>query len=336
LFDVPSEPQVGEATEALPENSADLAAATGESVSAPSSDPKSEFTFGGNVGEAEPSQGGSKKVVLALVAVVLLAAALYIGWTQLHGKVNLPFLGESQPSAAPVASSPSPRPATPSNAPAAPTSTPAAVPVAQSSAQPASAAPAPPASKTADFASTQEDSSASTSGPNAAKLAKSSAMQAAGSAAAKAAQPIIVKGDAPLPTLKKADAPVDPAPSMVGLGTAGSGAPINLVNTSSHTSRPVLQSVNVSQGVSQGVVIKKVQPKYPSNAISRHIEGSVSLTATIGKNGSITAVKVDSGEPMLTQAAIDAVRQWKYKPYLLNGEPVELQTQVTLVFKLPR
>jgi protein TonB len=66
-----------------------------------------------------------------------------------------------------------------------------------------------------------------------------------------------------------------------------------------------------------------------------HIEGAVQLLATISKTGDISAVKVLSGEPQLARAAADAVKQWKYKPYLLNGSPVEIQTQVTINFKLP-
>jgi protein TonB len=66
------------------------------------------------------------------------------------------------------------------------------------------------------------------------------------------------------------------------------------------------------------------------------IEGNVELVATIAKTGVITHVKVLSGDSQLTKAATDAVKQWKYKPYLLNGEPVEIQTQITVKFKLPQ
>jgi protein TonB len=98
----------------------------------------------------------------------------------------------------------------------------------------------------------------------------------------------------------------------------------------------VLQTLSVSQGVSQGLLIKKHQPTYPPNALRMHIEGSVQLLATISKEGNISAVKVLSGDANLARAAAEAVKQWKYKPYLLNGEPVEIQTQVTVNFKLPR
>ena len=99
--------------------------------------------------------------------------------------------------------------------------------------------------------------------------------------------------------------------------------------------KPVLQTMNVSQGVSQGLLIKKVQPSYPRNALALRIEGPVELMETISKTGDITHIKILSGDPQLTRAAAEAVKQWKYKPYLLNGEPVEIQTQVTINFKLP-
>jgi protein TonB len=64
------------------------------------------------------------------------------------------------------------------------------------------------------------------------------------------------------------------------------------------------------------------------------IQGSVQLLATISKEGNISNLNVLSGEGVLARAASDAVRQWKYKPYYLNGEPVEIQTQITVNFKL--
>src|ERR1019366_6807782 len=65
-------------------------------------------------------------------------------------------------------------------------------------------------------------------------------------------------------------------------------------------------------------------------------EGAVELLATVSKTGDISHVKVVSGDGQLAKAATDAVKQWKYKPYLLNGEPVEIQTQITINFKAPR
>jgi len=110
----------------------------------------------------------------------------------------------------------------------------------------------------------------------------------------------------------------------------------NIVDNTDNAPKPILQALNVSQGVSQGLLMKKAQPVYPRTALTMHVEGTVQLMATIAKSGDITAIKVLSGPPQLTGAATDAVKQWKYKPYLLNGEPVEIQTQVTVVFRLPR
>jgi protein TonB len=92
--------------------------------------------------------------------------------------------------------------------------------------------------------------------------------------------------------------------------------------------------VRVSQGVSQGLLIRKVQPNYPPLARQARIQGSVVLTAEISKDGSIENLRLVSGHPMLAPAAIEAVKQWKYKPYFLNGEPVEVETQVTVIFSL--
>jgi protein TonB len=93
--------------------------------------------------------------------------------------------------------------------------------------------------------------------------------------------------------------------------------------------------VKISQGVSQGLLIKRVQPRYPQNALSMRIQGTVVLEATINKEGNISNLKVASGDPVLARAATDAVHQWRYKPYYLNGEPVDIETQITINFKLP-
>jgi periplasmic protein TonB len=94
------------------------------------------------------------------------------------------------------------------------------------------------------------------------------------------------------------------------------------------------QRVRVSQGVTQGLLIRKVQPNYPPLARQARIQGSVLLQAEISKDGSIENLHLISGHPMLAPAAIEAVKQWKYKPYILNGEPVEVETQITVNFTL--
>src|ERR1700730_14035454 len=94
------------------------------------------------------------------------------------------------------------------------------------------------------------------------------------------------------------------------------------------------QRVRVSQGVTQGLLVRKIQPNYPPLARQARIQGSVLLQAEISKDGTIENLHLISGHPMLAPAAIEAVKQWKYKPYILNGEPVEVETQITVNFTL--
>ena len=94
------------------------------------------------------------------------------------------------------------------------------------------------------------------------------------------------------------------------------------------------QRVKVSAGVTSGLLIRKITPTYPPLAKQARIQGSVVLQAVIGKDGTIQNLRAVSGHPMLIQSAIDAVRQWKYKPYFLNGDAVEVDTQVTVNFTL--
>jgi protein TonB len=98
--------------------------------------------------------------------------------------------------------------------------------------------------------------------------------------------------------------------------------------------KPIVnRPVQVSQ-MSEGDLIRKIQPAYPPIARSARIHGAVVLQAVISKMGTIENLRVLSGHPMLTSAAIDAVRQWRYRPYVLNGEPVEVETQITVHFSL--
>jgi protein TonB len=89
----------------------------------------------------------------------------------------------------------------------------------------------------------------------------------------------------------------------------------------------------VSEGVSQGVLIHRVQPVYPVEALPSRLEGAVVLAATITADGKVKDLKVVSGHPLLARAATDAVSQWRYRPYMLNGKPTAMQTQITITFK---
>ena len=86
--------------------------------------------------------------------------------------------------------------------------------------------------------------------------------------------------------------------------------------------------------ISEGNLIRKIQPVYPPLARSARIQGAVVLQAVISKEGIIENLRLSSGHPMLVLAAIDAVKQWRYRPYSLNSEPVEVETQITVNFSL--
>ena len=97
---------------------------------------------------------------------------------------------------------------------------------------------------------------------------------------------------------------------------------------------PKPERVRVASGVANGLLRHKVDPEYPSGARAQHVQGDVVLTVIIDKSGNISELKVESGDPVLTSASVKAVKQWKYRPYLLNGEPVEVETRITIKFHM--
>jgi protein TonB len=146
-----------------------------------------------------------------------------------------------------------------------------------------------------------------------------------------------------LENLKEDEAPPQMAVTGVVGGVPGGvpggsmGGVIGSVLSSTPVAVPKIatpQRVRVSSGVSSGLLIRKVSPTYPPLARQARIQGTVILQAQISKDGSIQNLQLISGHPMLAPAAIEAVKQWKYKPYLLNGEPVEVETQVQVNFTL--
>jgi len=93
--------------------------------------------------------------------------------------------------------------------------------------------------------------------------------------------------------------------------------------------------VRVSAGVTQGMKVHDVQPQYPQMAKIARVQGPVVLAAVIGKDGTIQNLRVVStASPLLNQAAVEAVKQWRYRPYILNGEPVDVDTTITVNFTL--
>jgi len=116
--------------------------------------------------------------------------------------------------------------------------------------------------------------------------------------------------------------------SQIALATP----PLNPEAASPSSTAPV----RISQGIKEGRVVHRVDPRYPPAALLQHIEGAVVLRAKIGKDGKVHDLKAVSGQSYLTQAAMEAVRQWRYEPYTLNGETVDMHTSITVNFKLPR
>jgi protein TonB len=331
-----AKPKVSTGDKSLTEK---VAAGDSDSPAEEASFPAPAFTFGGNVDETRSSGGGSNKALVAVAAVVVFAAigyAAWMEWGRSSDTTNVPAHVAAQPVTTPAAV---PQ-VTPNSTAAVPSSAPSSV---QTSIADTASAPRPngtaktPAD-TRTSAGTENTPNHSNKSGNEADLSKPSASLATKAPAPKeeSAQPIVIKSGSARPAVKPAATTDAPAPSLAGISPASNAAALpNLMDNGAKTPTPVLQTLSVSQGVSQGLLLKKVQPTYPPNALRLRLEGSVLLSATISKNGDISAVKILSGEPQLAHAAVDAVKQWKYKPYLLNGSPVEIQTQVTVNFKVP-
>jgi periplasmic protein TonB len=110
------------------------------------------------------------------------------------------------------------------------------------------------------------------------------------------------------------------------------GGIIGSVAQQSKDGRPL--KIRVSQGVSQALLTRKVQPRYPDDARRARIQGVVVLTATIDTNRDLEELTLVSGHPLLAPAALEAAKQWKCKPYLLNGMPAKVETRVSVLFQL--
>ena len=94
--------------------------------------------------------------------------------------------------------------------------------------------------------------------------------------------------------------------------------------------------MNISAGVAASLLLQKTEAVYPPIAKAARVSGTVVLQATISKTGSVEDLQVISGPAMLQNAALEAVKNWQYKPYLLNNQPVEVETTVNVIFMLGR
>jgi len=136
--------------------------------------------------------------------------------------------------------------------------------------------------------------------------------------------------------------PVVPDPPVIPNSSGWASSPdLNRDLFSSHASAPAVRPdvqtrLRVSSGTEEGLLIDQRMPVYPAIARAAGIGGTVTLAAIISKNGTIENLRVISGSVMLQQAALDAVRTWRYRPYLLDGQPVEVETTVSVIFTLQR
>ena len=130
--------------------------------------------------------------------------------------------------------------------------------------------------------------------------------------------------------------PEAPCARCVGVGTPNGirdGIPILGVAVPPPLPKPVAKPLRVSV-MMDGYLIHRVQPDYPFLAKQTGVQGQVALAAVISKEGAIEKLRALSGHPMLIPSAMNAVKQWRYRPYVLNGDPVEVNTQITVIFTL--
>ena len=288
-----------------------------------------------SLGGASPEHatGGGKKTILIAAAVLVAVGAVgYVGWTKIH-PANSAHVFQTltpPPQTAPLQAQPAtPAIVSPSPSPAKDTA---------SAITPSKPASALPIEQGPDITLSSTDTHPPAPKKSTSIIAPNTVVRTPADADAPA--PMVVKNEIANPTPPTPPAPGEIQPPAPGSMGAASNANDQALSGIMNTTGPALpkqptQTLKVSQGVSQGLLVKSVQPVYPQTARQLRIQGSVELLANIGKDGSITAVKLLSGPSVLSRAAIDAVKQWQYKPYYLDDQPVEIQTQITVNFKLP-
>jgi protein TonB len=152
-------------------------------------------------------------------------------------------------------------------------------------------------------------------------------------AAPRPGAPIVA--NSPATAAPKPSADTTPKTASKGAPVAASAAPVKPTGAQeTEASRPVVKTVKVPAASAAGMLVKRVEPVYPLDARVVRIEGTVVLRAVIDTAGEVAAVGAISGPTLLQSAAVDAVRQWEYRPYAVNGQPVEVETTVQVVFSL--
>jgi protein TonB len=272
--------------------------------------------FSAGAGEDETGSGGSKTTFIAIAAVFAIAILGYAGYAK-FGAHSTRTASSSSSSASSVAAEPAVQPDAIVVAKV-PTAT-------ETAAGHASKASSVPTGNAQSGTSSQTNPVA----PKNQKIAEDSADEKP--------QPLMVKTESAHPAAAADTSAASPAPPSLNLSASNADGALSGIISSVPVTVPKasIQTVKVSQGVSQGLLVKKVPPVYPPQALHSGIQGSVLLEARISKDGSIASVKAISGDSQLARAAVDAVRQWKYKPYFLDGQPIDIQTQVTVNFRLP-
>jgi TonB family protein len=135
--------------------------------------------------------------------------------------------------------------------------------------------------------------------------------------------------------LKGESAPPSVDLSAAGGESLGGGSPF-AASSGPKVKVAAQGKVNISSGVAVGLLIQRTNPVYPPIARTARVSGTVVIQATISKSGATSNLRAVSGPVMLRQAALDAVKAWRYRPYMLDGQPVEVDTTVNVVFALPQ
>jgi protein TonB len=254
--------------------------------------------------EASPSKGKGKLVIIAIAAILLVAVGIFFVMNRKSptkavvpsGPVTTEQATESQTDSA---AGGKPKPGAATTTPTNPTATAATAATATDATTPADTTPAP---------------------------AQSAAMLAQLNSTSK----ISIKTNN--------DKEAAPSAGLAGLDNMGGNSSVPGVFNQNKgikvAAAEAPKTLNVSGSVMAGRAISKTPPVYPRFARDARVDGTIVLHATISKAGTISNVSVISGPQMLRQAALDAVKTWRYKPYLLNNEPVEVETTVNVIFVL--
>ena len=121
----------------------------------------------------------------------------------------------------------------------------------------------------------------------------------------------------------------DGIPAALSIGTEGHGTKVSVA-----PARTASKPMRISEGVSVGMLMVPIRPVYPAIARAAGVQGTVVVTALISRAGMIESLRVVSGPPMLQNAAVEAIRAARYQPYRLNGEPTEVETTITVNFRM--